>query len=89
MGDDNGTIRLVDKVRGYERAFRRLADIIGQEGSRLEERVLGIAHCNCLERALKFKELVMKKYPFKDVIVVEMGGVSSTYANEGGLVIAF
>lgn len=89
MGDDNGTIRLVDKVRGYERAFRRLADIIGQEGSHLEERVLGIAHCNCLERALKFKELVMKKYPFKDVIVVEMGGVSSTYANEGGLVIAF
>ena len=89
MGDDNGNIRLVDKVRGYERAFRRLADIIGEEGSRLEEKVLGIAHCNCLERAMKFKEMVMKKYPFKDIIVVEMGGLSSTYANDGGLVIAF
>ena len=51
MGDDNGNIRLVDKVRGYERAFKRLVDIIGEEGSRLEEKVLGIAHCNCIERA--------------------------------------
>lgn len=89
MGDHDGTIRLVDKVRGYERAFQRLVDIIGEEGSRLEEKVLGIAHCNCFERAMKFKEQVLKRYPFKDIVVVEMGGVSSTYANQGGLVIAF
>ncbi|HHU49425.1 MAG: DegV family protein [Caldicoprobacterales bacterium] len=89
MGDDNGNIRLVDKVRGYERAFKRLVDIIGEEGSRLEEKVLGIAHCNCIERAVRFKEEVMKKYPFRDIKVVEMAGVSSTYANQGGLVIAF
>ena len=88
MGDDNGNIRLVDKVRGYERAFKRLVDIIG-EGSRLEEKVLGIAHCNCIERAVRFKEEVMKKYPFRDIKVVEMAGVSSAYANQGGLVIAF
>lgn len=89
MGEKNGTIRLVDKVRGYERAFQRLVDIIGEEGSRLEEKVLGIAHCNCLERAMKFKEQVLKRYPFKDIVVMEMGGVSSTYANQGGIVIAF
>lgn len=89
MGEDNGTIRLVDKVRGYERAFQRFVDIIGEEGSHLEEKILGIAHCNCIQRALKFKEQVMKRYSFKDIVVVEMGGVSSTYANQGGLVIAF
>ena len=89
MGEHNGNIRLVDKVRGYERAFQRLVNIIGEEGSRLEDKVLGIAHCNCFQRAMKFKEEVVKKYSFKDIIVVDTAGVSSTYANQGGLVIAF
>jgi DegV family protein with EDD domain len=89
MGSQEGAIRLVEKVRGYERAFQRLVDVIGEEGSNLENKVLGIAHCNCIQRALKFKEKVMERYRFKDIIVVEMAGLSSTYANEGGLVIAF
>ena len=89
MGNDNNSIRLVEKVRGYERAFKRLVEIIDEEGSRLSEKVLGIAHCNCYQRALKFKDLVMERYSFKDVFIVEMGAVSSTYADQGGLVIAF
>ncbi len=89
MGEENGIIRMVDKARGYERAFKRLVDIIGEEGNRLEEKILGIAHCNCYQRALKFKELVMEKYSFKDIFIVEMGGLSSTYADQGGIVIAF
>ncbi|WP_058486704.1 DegV family protein [Defluviitalea phaphyphila] len=86
---DEGTIRLVQKVRGYKKAFNKFIDIIGEEGKNLEEKVLGIAHCNCLDRALKFKEEILKRYKFKDIIIVEMGGLSSTYADEGGLVIAF
>lgn len=84
-----GTIRLVEKTRGYKKAFGRLLDIIGEEGENLEQKVLGIAHCNCFERAEKFKEEVLKKYNFKDVFIVEMAGLSSTYADDGGIVIAF
>ncbi|KGM96130.1 fatty acid-binding protein DegV [Clostridium novyi A str. 4552] len=87
--NDDGTIRLVEKTRGYKKAFKRFIDIIGEEGSNLEQKVLGIAHCNCLERALKFKEEVLKRYNFKDIVVVEMSGLSTTYADDGGLVIAF
>ncbi|WP_052220861.1 DegV family protein [Clostridium homopropionicum] len=84
-----GTIRLVEKTRGYKKAFGRLLDIIGEEGESLEQKVLGIAHCNCFERAQKFKEEVLKKYNFQDVFIVEMAGLSSTYADDGGIVIAF
>lgn len=90
MGEDgNGSIRLVEKVRGYKNAFSRLVELIGEEGKNLEERVLGISYCNCLERALEFKEEVMKRYKFKDIILVEAGGVTTTYADDGGIVIAF
>lgn len=84
-----GTIRLVEKTRGYKKAFGRFIDIIGEEGSNFEQKILGIAHCNCLDRALEFKEEVAKRYNFKDIIVVEMSGLSSSYADDGGLVIAF
>lgn len=86
---EEGTIKLVEKTRGYKKAFNRFLEIIGEEGSNLEEKILGIAHCNCLDRALNFKEEVLKKYNFKDVVIVEMKGLSSTYADDGGLVIAF
>jgi DegV family protein with EDD domain len=86
---EEGTIKLVEKTRGYKKAIRRLAEIVGEEGKNLEEKVLGIAHCNCLEKALEFKEEVLKSYNFKKIIIVEMGGLSTTYADDGGLVIAF
>lgn len=86
---EEGTIKLVQKVRGYKKAFSKLINVIGEEGKNLEDKILGIAHCNCLDRALKFKDEVIRKYNFKDIIIVEMKGLSSSYADEGGLVIAF
>ncbi|MCM0647911.1 DegV family protein [Clostridium swellfunianum] len=89
MCGDEGNIKLFEKVRGYKKAFNRLIDVIGEEGKNFEEKVLGIAHCNCLERAIEFKEEVMKRYNFKDIVIVETKGLSSTYADDGGIVIAF
>ena len=90
MSDDgNGNIKLYEKVNGYKRAFKRLVEVIEEEGTKLEDKVLGIAHCNCLDRALQFKEEVLKRYNFKDIVIVKMAGLSSTYADDGGLVIAF
>lgn len=90
MGSNGeGSIRLVEKVRGYKRAFERFIEIIGRECNNFQDKVLGIAHCNCKDRAIQLKNEVLKRYNFKDIIIVEMAGLSSTYADNGGLVIAF
>ncbi|WZL73172.1 DegV family protein [Clostridiaceae bacterium 35-E11] len=90
MGNtDKGTITLIEKARGSKKAFNRLVEVIGEQGEDLEEKILGIAHCNCIEKAEKFKEEVMKRYHFKDIIIVETKGLSSAYANQNGLIIAF
>jgi len=84
-----GTIDLVEKVRGSHRAFRRFTEIIGEKGSNLENKILGIAHCNCLDKALSLKDEVVKKYKFKDIIIVDMGALISAFADDGGLLVAF
>ncbi|MDI6618436.1 MAG: DegV family protein [Clostridiales bacterium] len=90
MGSNGeGGIRLVEKVRSYKKAFNRFLDACSENGVKLEEKILGIAHCNCPDRALKFKEEVKKRYNFKDIIIVGMSGLTSSYADEGGMVIAF
>lgn len=52
-------------------------------------RTLCIAHCNCLERAFYLKELVLKSCSFQDVMICETGGISTVYANDGGIVAAY
>lgn len=84
-----GTITLVDKARGSKRAIRKLVDKIGEKGENLEEKVLGIAHCNALEKAEYIKEKAAEKYNFREIIIVETAGISTVYANEGGIVLAF
>jgi len=86
---DDGHIKLVESVRGYKRAFMRFIEIIGEQGERLEDKVIGIAHVNCLERAEEFKSELLKRYKFKDIIIVEAAGLSSVYANQGGIIVAF
>jgi DegV family protein with EDD domain len=84
-----GAIQLNEKVRGYKKAFIRFVDSIGLNGSDFENKTLVIAHCNCLSRAEEFKLEVIKRYQFKEIVIVPMAGLSSTYADDGGLVIAY
>lgn len=88
-GNENGEIEKVDSVRGKKKAMKRLVEVIGEYGEKLEEKVLGIGHCRCFEKAVKLKKEIMKRYDFKEIVIVEMGGLSSVYANQGGIVIAF
>lgn len=88
-GTEEGTIKIQEKVIGAQKAFRRFVEIIGEQGVNLENKVLGIAHCNCLDKAIEFKNEVLKRYKFKDIIIVPTAGISTVYANEGGIIIAF
>ena len=87
--DGNGDIELLKKARGSRRALKKLVKLIGEKGVNLEEKIIGIAHCNALEKAENLKKEIEEKYNFKDIIIVETAGISTVYANEGGIVIAF
>ena len=87
--DGNGIVDLAEKVRGSNRAFKRLVDIIGENCSNTEDRILAIAHANCYDKALEYKALIEEKYKFKHIILSTIGSTIGTYSGEGGILVSF
>jgi EDD domain protein, DegV family len=85
----NGEVALSDKARGYEKAAEKLINIIAKSVKEPEEKILGITHVKCIEKALAFKENIMKKVKFKDIIIMEATGLCTMYANRGGIIVAY
>ncbi|MBE6956754.1 MAG: DegV family protein [Ruminococcaceae bacterium] len=52
-------------------------------------RTLIISHCNCEERAWKLKAKLESRCRFADILMTGAGGITTVYANNGGIVIAY
>lgn len=86
---EEGEIDLYEKVRGSKKAYSRLVELIGIKGEDFKDKVLGIAHCNALEQALQIKRDIQDKYNFKEIVIVDTQGISTVYANEGGIILSY
>ena len=83
-----GTICQLGQARGMNKALEKMVqDMIGRTRD-CEQRVLAIAHCNCPERAAAVKARIEKLANFKKIIIINTAGVSSMYANDGGVIVA-
>ena len=82
-----GTICQLGQARGIKRALDKMTDHIVQNAESPEEKVLGIAHCNCPERAEKVREMLLGKLKVKSSFIVNTAGISTMYANDGGIIV--
>ncbi|MEQ8154319.1 MAG: DegV family protein [Clostridiaceae bacterium] len=87
--NDDGEIIAKEKVRGRKKAFSRLVDLIGESSVDFKNTLLAITHVNAPEKAQELKEAIKSKYPFKEILIFEASGLSSVYADNGGIIIAF
>lgn len=85
----DGEIIKIEQVRGMKKALIRMVNIIVEKGKNLEQKTLAIAHCNCYQRAMEVKEEMQKKCNFKDILIVDTAGISTVYANDGGIIVAY
>ena len=88
MAGDKGVIVKVDQARGITKALQRMCDHAVRAVGDTRERILVISHCNCPERAQFVKEEMEKRGSYRDVVITEGAGVTTVYANDGGIVIA-
>ena len=85
---DEGNICQLDQARGINKALVKMAGQIAKKTQNSEEKVLAISHCNCHERAILLKNALQEKMPLKNIVVLDTAGVSSMYANDGGVIVA-
>ena len=48
-----------------------------------------ISHCNCPERAMQVKEMLERKCQFSNIQITGAGGITTVYADDGGIVVAY
>lgn len=83
----DGSICKLEQVRGMNKALAKMADIIAAKVKNAEEKTLAISHCNCPERAEYVKQLITERIKVKNTIIVDMAGVSTLYASDGGVIV--
>jgi DegV family protein with EDD domain len=84
---DEGSICQVDQARGMNKALVKMVEHIIQSTPDSETKILAISHCNCSARAQMLKEAIQEKMKLADIIILDTAGVSSMYANDGGIIV--
>lgn len=82
-----GAIYQMGQARGMKKALAKMADHVVAEAGDAKDKILAISHCNCKERALEFQKMVLARMDVKSSFVVDTAGISTMYANDGGIIV--
>lgn len=87
--DGDGNIVSYSNVKGQTKIVKKLVDTITESGKSTEGEHAVISHCNNEDLANRLKQAIAERFQFKDIVIVPTGGVSSLYANNKGIILAF
>lgn len=87
MAGDQGSIVQLGQSVGIKKALAKMVDHVVRDVADTEKKCLMITHCNNLERANSVKEQILAKVKFRDVLIMDTAGISSMYANDGGVIV--
>ena len=82
-----GVIEQRGQAIGINKALAKMADHFAADVKNPQERTLMITHCNCPERAEYMRRLMEKRAYYCDVVIMDTAGISSMYANDGGIIV--
>lgn len=93
MSDDgHGAIKNISKARGIKGALGQMVETCRKhtEGLAAASQRLVISYCNCPERARQVRDMIREKCPaIGEIVLTPTSALSSMYANDGGIVIAY
>ncbi len=87
-----GDIVQLDKAIGLRKAWDQMVKRIAKETENLKDmnsRRLIITHCNNFKGAVKVRDMLKSCTDFKEYIIMNTSGLSSLYANEGGIIVVY
>ena len=86
-GTREGTIEQIGQGIGIKKALQKLAETVVKNTAEPEKKVLMISHCNNSDRAESVCRMITDRIRVKDVLIMDTAGVSTMYANDGGVIV--
>ncbi len=87
-GTPEGEICKLGQALTMKQALTKMVDKVASDPEH-PGRKLVISHCNCLERAFQVKKMLEEKCRLSDILIVDAKGITTVYANDGGIVVAY
>ena len=84
----NGEVKPCDKARGDNNSIKKIVENVCDSIKEREVKSLSIAHANCLDKALKVKEMMLKNHSFENIMISDIGPVMGTYSSKGAVLIS-
>lgn len=84
----DGEIEMLQINRGFKKSLVNLAKNIGEVFDDLEDRIIVGVGVYAEDRSIFLKEKLEEMYNFKNYIYFKANGLTTTYANEGGIIVA-
>jgi len=83
-----GEIQKLGQGLSMKQTLARMVSRMEEDADHVGRRLV-LAHCNCLERVEALRELIQKRCRFGEILIVPTGGISTVYADDGGIVAAY
>ena len=84
----DGLVKPIDKARGDKNSINKVIDYIKNNINKTSGTKLAIGHANCIDKAMKIKEVLENYHNFKEVHVMEVGPSMGVYTSEGAVLVA-
>ena len=83
-----GEIGKVGQALTVKQALSKMVDKAASDPDHVGRRLI-ISHCNCLDRAFQVKAMMEAKCQFSEILITGAGGITTVYAYDGGIVVAY
>lgn len=87
MAGDNGSIVQLGQGIGMKKALAKLVETAVNDAGDTRDRRLMISHCNNPAAAESVRKNIEDRITVKEVVIMDTAGISSMYANDGGVIV--
>jgi DegV family protein with EDD domain len=87
--DDEGRLIPISKIKGRKKSIKALFEMLQENIEAPEGQVIAISHGDCIEDAEYLKEMILKGFSVKEVIINEIGPVIGSHVGPGTMALFF
>ncbi len=89
MKGEDCSIDLYKKIRGSNKAYKELVQVVKEQAEKYSRNVLTITHVDNEKRAIKIKSELEVSGIFKRIVVVKARGLTTLYGDDKGIILSF